>query len=34
MEQDILTKYKMNSREEAVKFLKNLWVEAMIQLKY
>lgn len=27
MEKDILTKYKMNSRDEVVKFLKNLWNE-------
>ena len=27
MEEDILTKYKMNSREETVKFLKSLWTE-------
>lgn len=27
MEKDILTKLKMDSREEAVKFLKDLWNE-------
>lgn len=27
MEKDILTKYKMNTRDEAVKFLKSLWAE-------
>lgn len=27
MEKDILTKLKMDSREEAVKFLKSLWFE-------
>lgn len=28
MEKDVLEKYKMNSREEAVTFLKSLWNEA------
>ena len=27
MEKDILAKYKMNSRDETVKFLKSLWLE-------
>ena len=27
MGKDILTEYKMNSRDEAVKFLKSLWLE-------
>lgn len=27
MEKDVLEKYKMNSRDEAVKFLKSLWLE-------
>ena len=27
MEKDILTKYKMSNRDEAVKFLKSLWLE-------
>ena len=27
MEKDILAKFKMNSREEAVKFLKSMWTE-------
>ena len=27
MEKDILFKYKMHNREEAVKFLKSLWTE-------
>jgi len=27
MEKDILVKYKMNNRDEAVKFLKSLWLE-------
>ena len=28
MEKDILKKYQMNSRDEAVRFLKSLWSEA------
>lgn len=28
MEKDVLEKYKMNSRAEAVTFLKSLWNEA------
>ena len=28
MEKDVLEKYKMNSRAEAVAFLKSLWNEA------
>ena len=27
MEKEILAKYKMNTRDEAVKFLKSLWTE-------
>jgi len=27
MEKDILTRYKMNSRDEVVRFLKDLWNE-------
>ena len=28
MEKDILNKYKMDTRDDAVKFLKSLWIEA------